>query len=387
MNNKNIKPKQTAHQLIQKMNSEKGISFKYTSKSQAETYLTDVNNYLRTAAYRKNYQKHTKGINTGKYINLDFAYLQELSTIDMHFRFIISKMCLDIEHALKVQILKDIENNPNYTFVHGNICDRNLVRDLVKEADLIVNFAAESHVDNSIKHPEIFVETNVQGTLNLLQASKEFGVEGYLQVSTDEVYGTLGKTGYFYETTPLAPNSPYSASKASADMLVRAYRETYGLPTLNTRCSNNYGPYQYPEKLIPFFISQLLKGEKVPVYGDGLNVRDWLYVYDHCEAIDVVLHKGKVGEVYNIGGHNEKTNMEITRLILDAMGKDESSIKYVEDRLGHDRRYAISNDKITSELGWKPSLTFEEGIKITIDWYLNNQEWMKSIENKKASLV
>ena len=283
--------------------------------------------------------------------------------------------------------LKDVENNPNYTFVHGNICDRNLVRDLVKEADLVVNFAAESHVDNSIKHPEIFVETNVQGTLNLLQASKELGVERYLQVSTDEVYGTLGKTGYFYETTPLAPNSPYSASKASADMLVRAYRETYGLPTLNTRCSNNYGPYQYPEKLIPFFISQLLKGEKVPVYGDGLNVRDWLYVYDHCEAIDVVLHKGKVGEVYNIGGHNEKTNMEITRLILDAMGKDENSIKYVEDRLGHDRRYAISNDKITAELGWKPSLTFEEGIKITIDWYLNNQEWMKSIENKKASLV
>lgn len=283
--------------------------------------------------------------------------------------------------------LKDIENNPNYTFVHGNICDRNLVRDLVKESDLVVNFAAESHVDNSIKHPEIFVETNVQGTLNLLQASKELGVEKYLQVSTDEVYGTLGKTGYFYETTPLAPNSPYSASKASADMLVRAYRETYGLPTLNTRCSNNYGPYQYPEKLIPFFISQLLKGEKVPVYGDGLNVRDWLYVYDHCEAIDVVLHTGKVGEVYNIGGHNEKTNMEITRLILDAMDKDESSIKYVEDRLGHDRRYAISNDKITAELGWKPSLTFEEGIKITIDWYLNNQEWMKSIENKKASLV
>ena len=286
-----------------------------------------------------------------------------------------------------IENLKDVENNPNYTFVHGNICDRNLVRELIAESDCVVNFAAESHVDNSIKHPEIFVETNVQGTLNLLQASKEIGVERYLQVSTDEVYGTLGKTGYFYETTPLAPNSPYSASKASADMLVRAYRETYGLPTLNTRCSNNYGPYQYPEKLIPYFISQLLKGEKVPVYGDGLNVRDWLYVYDHCEAIDEVLHKGKIGEVYNIGGHNEKTNLEITHLILDAMGKDESSIKYVEDRLGHDRRYAISNDKITSELGWKPSVTFEEGIKMTIDWYLNNQEWIKSIEDKKASLV
>ncbi len=292
-----------------------------------------------------------------------------------------------LTYAGNIENLKDVESNPNYTFVHGNICDRNLVRELVSECDCVINFAAESHVDNSIKHPEIFVETNVQGTLNLLQASKELGVERYLQVSTDEVYGTLGKTGYFYETTPLAPNSPYSASKASADMLVRAYNETYKLPTLNTRCSNNYGPYQYPEKLIPFFISQLLKGEKVPVYGDGLNVRDWLYVYDHCEAIDVVLHKGKVGGIYNIGGHNEKTNMEITHLILEAMGKDESSIKYVEDRLGHDRRYAISNDKITAELGWKPSLTFEEGIKLTIDWYLNNQDWIKSIEEKKLCNV
>jgi len=286
-----------------------------------------------------------------------------------------------------IENLKDVENNPNYTFVHGNICDRNLVRDLIAQSDCVINFAAESHVDNSIKHPEIFIETNVQGTLNLLQASKELGVERYLQVSTDEVYGTLGKTGYFYETTPLAPNSPYSASKASADFLVRAYHETYGLPTLNTRCSNNYGPYQYPEKLIPFFISQLLKGEKVPVYGDGMNVRDWLYVYDHCEAIDVVLHSGKIGEIYNIGGHNEKTNMEITHLILKTMGKDESSIKYVEDRLGHDRRYAISNDKITSELGWKPSITFEEGIKLTINWYLNNIDWMNHIEDKKVSFV
>ncbi|MBR1907849.1 dTDP-glucose 4,6-dehydratase [bacterium] len=281
--------------------------------------------------------------------------------------------------------LNDVKDNENYTFVHGNICDRNLVRDIIKEVDGVVNFAAESHVDNSIKHPEIFVETNVQGTLNLLQACKELGIERYLQVGTDEVYGSLGKTGYFYETTPIQPNSPYSASKASADLLVRAYYETYKLPVLNTRCSNNYGPYQYPEKLIPFFISQLLKGEKVPVYGDGLNVRDWLYVYDHCKAIDVVLHNGKVGEVYNIGGHNEKTNMEITRLILEAMGKDESSIKYVEDRLGHDRRYAIANDKIQSELGWKPSVTFEEGIKMTIDWYLNNQDWIKSIEEKKAN--
>ena len=282
-----------------------------------------------------------------------------------------------------IENLKDIETNPNYTFIHGNICDKNLVRSIAEEVDCIVNFAAESHVDNSIKTPEIFIETNIQGTLNLLQASKECGIERFLQVSTDEVYGTLGSEGYFYETTPLAPNSPYSASKAGADMLVRAYKETFGLPVLNTRCSNNYGPYQYPEKLIPFFISKLLKGEKVPVYGDGLNIRDWLYVYDHCEAIDIVLHKGKIGEVYNIGGHNEKTNLEITRLILEAMGKDENYIEYVKDRPGHDRRYAISNDKITKELGWTPSITFETGIKLTIDWYLNNLDWIKNIEAKK----
>ncbi|MBR2525988.1 dTDP-glucose 4,6-dehydratase [bacterium] len=276
--------------------------------------------------------------------------------------------------------LKDIEDNSHYIFEKGNICDKKLVRELIKKSDYVVNFAAESHVDNSILGPEIFIQTNVNGTLNLLQACKEIGIERYLQVSTDEVYGTLGATGYFYETSPIQPNSPYSASKASADLLVRAYFETYGLPVLITRCSNNYGPYQYPEKLIPFFISKLLKGEKVPVYGDGLNVRDWLYVYDHCEAIDTVLHNGKVGEVYNIGGHNEKTNLEITKLILNAMGKDESSIEHVKDRLGHDRRYAISNDKITSELGWKPSVTFEEGIKMTIDWYLKNQDWISTVK-------
>ena len=291
-----------------------------------------------------------------------------------------------LTYAGNIENLNDVKDNPNYTFVHGNICDKKLVRDLVSQVDFVVNFAAESHVDRSITGPEIFIETNVAGTLNLLQACKELGEVGgigrYLQVSTDEVYGTLTKTGYFTENTPIAPNSPYSASKASADLLVRAYYETYKLPTLITRCSNNYGPYQYPEKLIPFFISQLLKGEKVPVYGDGLNVRDWLYVYDHCEAIDTVLHKGKIGEVYNIGGHNEKTNMEITKIILGAMGKDESSIKYVEDRLGHDRRYAIDNTKIQTQLGWEPSLTFEEGIKLTIDWYLNNQAWMENIDAK-----
>lgn len=291
-----------------------------------------------------------------------------------------------LTYAGNIENLDDVKSNPNYQFVHGCICDKKLVPQLVETVDAVVNFAAESHVDRSITGPEVFIETNVKGTLNLLQAARQFKTQRYLQVSTDEVYGSLGKTGYFYETTPIAPNSPYSASKASADMLVRAYYETYGMPVLTTRCSNNYGPFQYPEKLIPFFISQLLKGEKVPVYGDGLNVRDWLYVYDHCSAIDTVLHKGKVGEVYNIGGHNEKTNMEITKLVLEAMGKDESSIKYVEDRLGHDKRYAICNDKIQSELGWEPSLTFEKGIKLTIDWYLKNQNWIKTIEDKKAGV-
>ena len=289
-----------------------------------------------------------------------------------------------LTYAGNLENLYDVKDNPNYEFVNGDICDRDLVTQIVSGVDMIVNFAAETHVDRSITGPEIFIETNVKGTMTLLQAAKEFNIERYLQVSTDEVYGTLGDTGYFTETTPLAPNSPYSASKAGADMLVRAYYETYKVPTLITRCSNNYGPYQYPEKLIPFFISRLLKGEKVPVYGDGLNVRDWLYVYDHCAAIDAVLHKGRVGEVYNIGGHNEKTNLEITHLILDAMNKDESSIEYVQDRLGHDRRYAISNDKITSELGWEPSVTFEGGILLTIDWYLNNKAWMESIEQRKG---
>ena len=292
-----------------------------------------------------------------------------------------------LTYAGNIENLDDVKSNPNYEFIHGNICDKQLVRELVHDVNFIINFAAESHVDRSITGPEIFIETNVSGTLNLLQAAKEAKTERYLQVSTDEVYGSLGKTGYFYETSPIAPNSPYSASKAGADLLVRAYFETYKMPVLITRCSNNYGPYQYPEKLIPFFISKLLRNEKVPVYGDGLNVRDWLYVYDHCSAIDTVLHKGRTGEVYNIGGHNEKTNMEITKLILEAMNKDESSIEYVPDRLGHDRRYAICNDKIQSELGWRPSVTFEEGIKLTINWYLNNQDWIKSIENKCRSAV
>lgn len=292
-----------------------------------------------------------------------------------------------LTYAGNLENLYDVKDNPNYEFIHGDICDKKLVPQIVSGVDAIVNFAAESHVDRSITGPEVFIETNIKGTLNLLQAAKEFHIERYLQVSTDEVYGSLGKDGYFTEKTPLAPNSPYSASKASADMLVRAYYETYGLPTLITRCSNNYGPYQYPEKLIPFFISRLLKDEKVPVYGDGMNVRDWIYVYDHCAAIDAVLHKGTPGQTYNVGGHNEKTNLEITKLILDAMNKDESFIEHVEDRLGHDKRYAICNDKITGELGWEPSVSFEEGILLTIDWYLNNQKWIKSIEQRKGKLV
>lgn len=291
-----------------------------------------------------------------------------------------------LTYAGNPENLIDIENYPNYKFIKGNITDKKLVREIIGQVDCVVNFAAESHVDRSIETPEIFVETNVQGTLNLLQSCKEIGIERYLQVSTDEVYGTLKETGYFYETTPLAPNSPYSASKASADMLTRAYFETFKLPVLITRCSNNYGPYQFPEKLIPFFIMKLLKNEKVPVYGDGLNVRDWLYVYDHCAAIDTVLHKGRLGEVYNVGGHNEKTNLEITHIILNAMGKDENSIEYVKDRLGHDRRYAISNDKITSELGFKPSVTFEEGIQMTINWYLNNLSWIEHLEKRKVNV-
>ena len=292
-----------------------------------------------------------------------------------------------LTYAGNLENLKDVENNPNYKFVHGNICDKKLVRELMAEVDACVNFAAESHVDRSITGPEIFVETNIPGTLNLLQNAKEFKIDRYLQVSTDEVYGTLGKTGYFTEETPLAPNSPYSASKTGADLLVRAYYETYKMPVLTTRCSNNYGPYQYPEKLIPLFISNLLNGKQVPVYGDGMNVRDWLYVYDHCAAIDTVLHKGRVGEVYNIGGNNEKANIEITKLLIKELGKDESSIKYVEDRLGHDRRYAIDSSKIQKELGWSPSVTFEEGIKLTIDWYLKNQDWIEHIEARKAAAV
>lgn len=286
-----------------------------------------------------------------------------------------------LTYAGNLENLKDIEDKPNYKFVKGDIADRSFVNNLFEQEkfDYVINFAAESHVDRSITNPEIFVQTNIQGTLALLDAAKEIGVKKYLQVSTDEVYGTLGETGYFSETTPLAANSPYSASKAGADLLVRAYNETFGLPVNITRCSNNYGPYHFPEKLIPLMIINALHDKELPVYGDGLNIRDWLHVEDHCQAIDLVLHNGRDGEVYNVGGNNERTNVHIVKTILEQLGKPESLIKYVKDRPGHDRRYAIDATKLRTELGWKPKYTFETGIKQTIDWYLNNQEWWQKI--------
>jgi dTDP-glucose 4,6-dehydratase len=286
-----------------------------------------------------------------------------------------------LTYAGNLENLKDIENKPNYTFVKGDIADRSFVNNLFEQEkfDYVINFAAESHVDRSITNPEIFVQTNIQGTLALLDAAKEIGVKKYLQVSTDEVYGTLGETGYFTETTPLAANSPYSASKAGADLLVRAYHETFGLPINITRCSNNYGPYHFPEKLIPLMIINALHDKELPVYGDGLNIRDWLHVEDHCQAIDLVLHNGRIGEVYNVGGNNERTNIHIVKTILKQLGKSESLIKFVKDRPGHDRRYAIDATKLRNELGWKPKYTFETGIEQTIKWYLEHQEWWEKI--------
>ncbi len=277
--------------------------------------------------------------------------------------------------------LKKIEDNPNYNFINGDITDKNLVLEIVQDnVDAIINFAAETHVDRSIQSPDIFVKTNVLGTQTLLEVANDQEIDKYIQISTDEVYGTLGKEGYFTEETPLQPNSPYSASKAGADLLVRSYNETYGLKTNITRCSNNYGPYQYPEKLIPLMINNALANKSLPIYGDGLNVRDWLHVHDHCRAIDLVLNKGKSGEIYNIGGNNEKTNIEIVNLILKALNKPKSLIEYVEDRLGHDRRYAIDFSKINKELNWKPEFTFEKGIEETIKWYLDNKNWVDSLD-------
>jgi len=287
-----------------------------------------------------------------------------------------------LTYAGNLENLKGVEGNPDYKFVKGDITDVKLVDDLVGQGvDAIINFAAESHVDRSIEDPAVFVKTNIEGTQILLETARKHQVKKFLQVSTDEVYGSLGATGYFTETTPLAPNSPYSASKAGADLLVRAYHETFGLSVNITRCSNNYGPYQFPEKLIPLMVSNALHDQPLPVYGDGLNVRDWLHVEDHCSAIDLVLHKGAVGEVYNVGGNNEKTNIEIVKAILAHLGKPESLIKYVKDRPGHDRRYAIDATKIKTDLGWIPKYNFAKGIAETIDWYVQNRDWWEKIKS------
>jgi len=288
-----------------------------------------------------------------------------------------------LTYAGNLENLKDIESHENYTFVKGDINNRELVDHSVKyhNIDVIVNFAAESHVDRSITEPDIFIKSNVLGTQALLDVAKANNLKKYVQVSTDEVYGSLGETGYFTEETPLDPNSPYSASKAGADMLVSAYHETFGMNVNITRCSNNYGPYHFPEKLIPLMVTNALEGKELPIYGDGKNVRDWLHVKDHCAAIDLVIHKGEPGEIYNVGGHNERTNNEIVHLIVEKLNAPKELIKFVEDRLGHDRRYAIDPTKLTTELGWKPKYTFDTGIVETIQWYVDNQDWWKNIKS------
>ncbi|MGH4050591.1 MAG: dTDP-glucose 4,6-dehydratase [Clostridium sp.] len=300
-----------------------------------------------------------------------------------------------LTYAGNLENLKDIEDNKNYSFVQGDICDKELVEKLFasNDIDYVVNFAAESHVDRSIKEPEIFVKTNVLGTVNLLNVAKNsWEIEGgfkegkkFMHVSTDEVYGSLGATGFFLETTPLDPHSPYSSSKTASDLMVKAYSDTYKMPVNTTRCSNNYGPYQFPEKLIPLLINNCLGHKALPVYGDGMNIRDWLYVEDHCKAIDMVINGGRVGEVYNIGGHNERTNMQIVKTVISYLNENvdkeitEKLISYVEDRKGHDMRYGIDPTKIKDELGWYPETTFEVGIKKTIKWNLDNKEWMDNI--------
>jgi dTDP-glucose 4,6-dehydratase len=286
-----------------------------------------------------------------------------------------------LTYAGNLENLAGLLGHPDHKFVKGDICDGALVEKIIADhnVDAIINFAAESHVDRSITGPKAFVETNVTGTLTLLEAARDKKLERFIQVSTDEVYGALGPQGKFTEQTPLAPNSPYSASKAAADLLVKAFGHTWGVRYNITRCSNNYGPYQFPEKLIPLMINNALNNKELPVYGDGLYVRDWLYVYDHCTAVWQVLTKAPPGEVYNIGGCNEKTNLEVVDLILNRLGKPKSLIKHVTDRPGHDRRYAIDASKIISELGWQPLVGFEEGINKTIDWYLQNQDWLRSI--------
>ncbi|MCR5047670.1 MAG: dTDP-glucose 4,6-dehydratase [Saccharofermentans sp.] len=294
-------------------------------------------------------------------------------------------ICLDkLTYAGNLSTLEPVMDNPNFRFVKADICDKEAVDKLFAEEkpDIVVNFAAESHVDRSIENPQIFLETNIIGTSVLMDASRKYGVKRYHQVSTDEVYGDLPLDRpdlFFTEQTPIHTSSPYSSSKAGADLLVLAYYRTYGLPVTISRCSNNYGPYHFPEKLIPLMIIRALHDESLPVYGDGLNVRDWLYVEDHCKAIDLIIHNGKVGEVYNVGGHNEMANIDIVKLILKELGKSEDLITYVTDRAGHDRRYAIDPTKIHNDLGWLPETKFADGIVKTIRWYLDNEAWWQPI--------
>ena len=296
-------------------------------------------------------------------------------------------VCIDaLTYAGNMETLEPILNLPNFRFVHADIRDREAVEKLFEEEhfDVVINFAAESHVDRSIVNPQIFLETNIIGTSVLMDACRKYGIKRYHQVSTDEVYGDLPLDRpdlMFTETTPLHTSSPYSSSKASADLLVLAYHRTYGLPVTISRCSNNYGPYQFPEKLIPLMIQKASHGEKLPVYGDGKNVRDWLHVADHCEAIDLIVRKGRDGEVYNVGGHNERSNLQVVETILRALGKGDELIDHVKDRLGHDRRYAIDPKKIETELGWKPKYNFDTGIAQTIQWNLDNQKWLKNVES------
>lgn len=294
-------------------------------------------------------------------------------------------ICMDsLTYAGNMETLAPVMDKPNFTFAKVDIADRDAVYALFEEQkpDIVINFAAESHVDRSIENPEIFLRTNILGTSVLMDACRKYGIKRYHQVSTDEVYGDLPLDRpdlFFTEETPIHTSSPYSSSKASADLLVLAYHRTYGFPVTISRCSNNYGPYHFPEKLIPLMIINALHGKNLPVYGKGENVRDWLYVEDHCEAIDLIVRKGTVGEVYNIGGHNERANIDVVKTILSALGKDESLITYVTDRPGHDQRYAIDPTKINNELGWLPKTTFDEGIKKTIQWYLDNKDWWEHI--------
>ncbi len=288
-----------------------------------------------------------------------------------------------LTYAGNLENLFDIQEHPGYCFIKGDIADKNALADIFtsNKIDIIINFAAESHVDRSIDDSGVFFRTNIEGARVLLETARRYGIKKFIQVSTDEVYGSLGSSGYFTEESPFDPSSPYSVSKAAADMLALAYYRTYGLPVIITRCSNNYGPFQFPEKLIPLMITNALEDKPLPVYGDGLNVRDWLHVWDHCRALDLILQQGRAGEVYNIGGHNEWTNIEIVHMILAALDKPDSLITFVKDRPGHDWRYAIDFSKLNQELGWSPAESFSTGLEKTVKWYMANSEWTISVRS------